>query len=534
MSTHVTLEGSRRFHQADARILGRADAHALCEVTVRLRRARPLPDPSTLGGATLSHADLATTYAAGEADMALTGEVLENAGLRLLRADASACLMRFRGPAAAMEAVFGVHLLRARRGDEIYRARVGVIHIPKELDGIVIGVFGLDTRPMGRRSRSPTFHDVPQATAGASDWFFPADLARIYNFPPGDGTGQTIGLIEFGGAYHAPDLTQFLALANIATEPRIETVQVESPTPDDPDAATGELMLDIEVIAGLCPAATIRIYFTNFTEQGWVEAMAAVVNDADQQFAAIAVCTGTTEGQLSWTSQAMCAVDDSLKAAANLGITICVASGDSGSSDGLLDGQAHVDFPASSPNVLAVGGTTLTLVGGARQEVAWMQGSGIENDGANGGSSGGGVSMTFPRPNWQSVLVASVNPQAFDGRCVPDVAANAATSPGYAWVNAGVAKANGGTSAAAPLWAAFIARLSAARGPGRRVGFLTPLLYQATANTGGAPLGQVACNDVVSGNNNTAAAGGYAAGVGYDAVTGWGSPDGARFLQSLP
>jgi kumamolisin len=117
---------------------------------------------------------------------------------------------------------------------------------------------------------------------------------------------------------------------------------------------------------------------------------------------------------------------------------------------------------------------------------------------------------------------------------VPDVAADAAGGTGYFVVAGGKAGVVGGTSAATPLWASLIARLNAARGAGKDVGYLTPVLYQSTPQTNGQPLGSVACNDITSGNNDTAADGGYSAGPGYDATTGWGSPNGAKLLQLIP
>ena len=143
------------------------------------------------------------------------------------------------------------------------------------------------------------------------------------------------------------------------------------------------------------------------------------------------------------------------------------------------------------------------------------------------------MSGVFTRPSWQSsITIASVNPGAITGRVCPDVAANAAGSTGYFTVANGSPGVVGGTSAAAPLWASLLARLNTARG--KTVGFLTPLLYQSNPKTSGTPLGQAALKDITKGNNTTAHAGGYSAGPGYDAASGWGSPDGAKLQQMLP
>jgi kumamolisin len=122
-----------------------------------------------------------------------------------------------------------------------------------------------------------------------------------------------------------------------------------------------------------------------------------------------------------------------------------------------------------------------------------------------------------------------VNPGSIEGRVVPDVAADASANTGYWTVVDGQGGASGGTSAAAPLWASLIARLNASLGA--PIGFLSPLLYQVGAN--GQTLGQTGCRDITSGNNDTASIGGYSAGPGYDAVTGWGVPIGNALASGL-
>ncbi len=231
----------------------------------------------------------------------------------------------------------------------------------------------------------------------------------------------------------------------------------------------------------------------------------------------------------------MTEINDRLNALRLLGVTTCVSAGDDGAGDLVSDGKAHVDFPASSPYVLAVGGTMVKNSGGALKEVTWNDPPGqryIGNKPTNGGSTGGGVSTVFARPTWQNVSVASLNGGSFDGRVVPDVAA-VAGSPFYDLFFAGNPSPNGGTSAAAPVWASLITRINAALPNAKQQRFVTPLLYQNSAS--GPPVGSVASVDITSGNNvSTPDPGkGYSAKAGYDAVTGWGVPDGVKLLQNL-
>jgi kumamolisin len=213
-----------------------------------------------------------------------------------------------------------------------------------------------------------------------------------------------------------------------------------------------------------------------------------------------------------------------------LGITCCISSGDDGSGDEINDGHAHIDFPSSSPNTLGVGGTMLTNSGSNINEVTWWQSPGQRAGG--GGATGGGVSTVFPRPSWQNVKVKSLNPGSIDGRVAPDISALSGP-PYYDLIFVGKDAPNGGTSASAPLWAALIARISANLPAGKQQRFLTPLLYKN--GSGGQSVGKASTRDITVGNNasHPDPGKGYKAGPGFDAVSGWGVPDGVKLLNAL-
>src|SRR5262249_40890693 len=149
---------------------------------------------------------------------------------------------------------------------------------------------------------------------------------------------------------------------------------------------------------------------------GWIANLDAVLNDPASP-SVVSVSYGLAEGTDIWTQAAIDHVNDSLQALANAGITVCISSGDDGSDDQVPnDGRAHVDFPATSPFVLSVGGTSLNRQSG--DEVVWFDGDGLRRDG--GGSGGGGVSEFNARPSWQSGIdIVSVNPHAPNGRVIP-------------------------------------------------------------------------------------------------------------------
>jgi kumamolisin len=269
-------------------------------------------------------------------------------------------------------------------------------------------------------------------------------------------------------------------------------------------------MLDIEVAGAVAPGAKVVVYFAPNTDQGFIDAISTAVHDSTNKPSVISISWGGPES--SWTQQSITALDQACQSAAALGITITVASGDNGSGDGVTDGANHVDFPASSPHVLACGGTKLVASGSTiSSETVWNE------EASNEGATGGGVSTVFPLPTWQAnsnVPLAGT----FAGRGVPDVAGDADPSTGYTVRVDGQALVIGGTSAVAPLWAGLIA-LSNAQNK-TTAGFLQPTIYAAKA----AP----AFRDITSGNN-----GAFTAGLGWDACTGLGSPIGTALIPLL-
>jgi len=368
----------------------------------------------------------------------------------------------------------------------------------------------------------------------------PADLEQRYNFPPGEGAGQTIAIAEFGGGYFASDLTAFCNQFQRPT-PTVQAISVDAPAftlqqilalppqrrREELDTSV-EVMMDVQIIAGLCPKANISVYFSTFDQRGWVDLLNKVIAARP---VALSISWGLAEDDPGWSSNAVNAINDRLNALRLLGITTCISSGDDGSGDQIDDGQAHTDFPSCSPHVLSVGGTMLKKSGATVKEVTWWESPGRRTQ-DGGGSTGGGVSTRFARPSWQNVKVKSLNSGSIDGRVMPDISALAG-EPLYDLIFVGHPQPNGGTSASAPLLAALVARIDASLPTAKRQRFLTPLLYQNNSN--GKPVGKVCSRDVTTGNNasHPEPGDGYKAKAGFDAVTGWGVPDGMKLLNTL-
>jgi kumamolisin len=260
------------------------------------------------------------------------------------------------------------------------------------------------------------------------------------------------------------------------------------------------------------------MYFTEFTQSGWVDAISRVVTDNVNNPAVLSISYGNPEDdpRSAWTTSAINVVERAFQRAAATGLTICVASGDDGSRDQTADGRAHADYPASSQFVLGCGGTRLESANDAiTQEVVW-------ND--NIGAGGGGISAISGLPDWQKAVGVppSANAPHSIGRGVPDVSGLADPATGYQIIaedgSFDPRSPTGGTSATAPLWAALIARLN--QGLGARVGFLNPVLYGRFSSG--------VLRDITQGS-----IGAYDAKPGWDACTGLGSPDGIKLLNAL-
>ncbi len=518
---NITLEGSERDTLPPARPLGPAAADERLEVTLILRpgspelwRERMARLSRAQETAHLTAEQFAQLHSATDADLRAVADFAATSGLVVVQRHAVRRTVMLSGTVTQVNAAFNVELLRFEYPGGTYRGLFGPLQLPQPLHAIVVAVLGLDTRPQARphfRQRvGPKPRRSRAATPTASS-FTAVQIASLYQFPAGLGEGECVGLIELGGGYRPQDLQAYFGALGLAV-PSVTAVSVDHAVNapiGNPNSADGEVMLDIEVAGAIAPAARIAVYFAPNTDAGFLNAITTAVHDPVNQPSIISISWGGPES--SWTGQAMSALDQALQAAAMLGITVCVASGDSGSSDGVPGGADHVDFPASSPYALACGGTRLkatatTILG----EVVWHDAF---------GATGGGVSAFFALPVWQQGLEATTVQgvvQPLTARGVPDVAADADPQTGYEVVVDGVQTVFGGTSAVAPLWAGLIARINALTG--RRAGYVQPVLYPRES----------AFRDITQGNN-----GAYRASAGWDACTGLGSPVGAQ-IAAIP
>jgi subtilase family serine protease len=444
---------------------------------------------------------------------------LHHAGMRITSTYPQRTEVEVRGAAGAVERFFHTTLLEYRDAHgRRYRVPLRRPHVPAALAGTVRGVTGLDTR--GRL----------QPAAVPLDGLLPRDVVAAYNVSPLrrvrlQGRGQTVAIVSFD-TFDPDDVTAFDRRAGIRHAPQVKRVPVNGGV-SRPGEGQAEVNLYIDVLRGVAPKAQILNYeapnrFSNF---------APVINRivSDGRADVISISWGKCEKYFRDKDSARALQDGvtaALRSAAGKGINVFVASGDDGAYDcqSVLDDRSDlspaVDFPASSPYAIAVGGTMLSV----RKNSSYLAESGWE-DVLSGGGGGGGMSQTQLRPEWQR---GAGVPKHTLRRLVPDVAATASPFSGFLVYTGGkdppeFEKA-GGTSAAAPFWAGSMTLVGelARREHAGPLPFLSDLFYRF-ARRRVSPF-----HDIVRGGNRL-----YDAGPGWDYATGLGSPDVGRLSADI-
>lgn len=517
-NSKIPIPGSKMMPLEGSRVVGLADPNEHINVTVftrtssdlhnRLKEMYKVP-PSERKY--LTKEEFEKKFGASQEDLEKVIKFAHEYGLEVTYSSKAKRTIKLSGSVRSMSEAFDVKLLRYEHPKGVYIGHEGDVLVPNELKDVIKSVHGLDNHIQSE----PRFRHKEIKYNKQKNRYTPVELAHLYNFPRLDGSGQCVALIALGDGFGQSDLHQYFSALGIPL-PKVSLVSVDGSQDIPRDIqAYGEVEFGIEVVGAIAPKAKIVVYFAPNTEQGFINSVSTAVHDCTNNPSVISIGWGTSENK--WTSQAIDELDQIFQEAAAMGITICVAAGNSGSTDGLRDGKYHVDFPASSPNVLSCGGTSLFSSNGAiDREVVW-------NDG-RGSATGGGISEHFTRPDYQShiTIPRSLNGNNFDGRGLPDVAGNADPDTGYVVLIKGQEVVAGGTSAVANLYSGLIALIN--QDLGTRIGFLNPFIYKINNQ-------DAIFNDIKYGDNSTSR--GYAATIGWDACTGWGSPNGMALLKTL-
>jgi len=588
---YTRLVGSERTPRKGATRVAPADPAETTVVSIYLRKpadAPPLPSQEDYVNTPpsertpLTREELAERYAAGDEDIAAVTAFAEKAGLTVVATAPERRLVQVSGTNAQLAKAFGVELAVYQSDRERYRGREGHVYIPKSLEGVIEGVFGLDNRRMARRS----------GTGGGAVPVTPPQVAQAYNFPSpaGGASGETVAILEFSGPTTDPvdnptcgfaqsDIDGFINNLNATTGSHLVSTTVNSVTVDHSAAAPGnvpgsatnftpqdadvEVALDIEIVVAVAQQANVVVYFAPITEQGWVDAITQIVADTTNDPSVLSISWGWTEQEadafigpddpsppawpFEWSQTAFNQMTAAFQSAAAIGMTVLVATGDNGSDCQEHDGNAHVQYPASDPWVIACGGTIVNSTSPLSEDT-WND----NNSSGQGGATGGGISYLVDPVPWQAGanVPQSVNSDHRHGRGIPDVAGNASPNSGYDLWLYGQSSASlaftspaslagftlgavGGTSAVAPLYAALIALINA--NLQTRVGYINPILYQLGSSSVFRDINDGVSNAVTWVAEDGTVGGpsaGYTSGPGWDPCTGLGSIDGTELMNA--
>jgi ATP-binding cassette subfamily B protein len=562
----VELEGTRPDHPPTAELVGASNGEANTQVSFVLPR-RPGAEPALVRAAQaraeLSQEQLEALSAPNESDVATITSFFDGQPLRVVGISKIRREIVVEGSRSAIDRLLGIETKEYRQGQRRYRSRSGNIRLPHAIHHAVEHVAGLPEPP----ARRDVLHRVGKRSDRA---YLPTEVAAHYRFPKEvDGRGQRIAVIELGGGFYESDVAAYLRLLQLP-QPELRVISVDGATNQPLDKATLqaimadlnagmpkeavakkyaeqfqdfadtiETTMDIELVAAFAPGAHIDVYFAPWDGlDGLRKALYAALGQGPDGHSstaelpvAISVSWGSAECKLD--PKILQGIDDALRLACILGVTVCCASGDYGSVDFSAgtspNHSANADFPGTSPWALACGGTTLELEPPQSSERVWnsmYSGSRM--------ATGGGMSGVLPRPEYQRNLDTpavgntwrSADCPGLSGRWLPDVASSADPNRAYSIILGGEPFTGFGTSAAAPLWTAIAA--IASKVLGRRLGWLQPWLYGSQRREG--------FFEIADGDNRVSddpEIPFYSAAPGWDPCTGFGSPNVEALINAL-
>ncbi len=515
---------------AESTDVGPAPGPILVSITFVPRNASEFFATPAPGARPLTNAGIAARYGLSVAQYTSVERYFESEGLTVLHSWPDRLSLSLEGPVGAVDAAFATSVVAGTEDGVPVTYPSSAPTLPASIEPLVGSVLGLSsgfdafttdlTPPVEASDAGPAQAATSEVTPPIARYIY--GLSSLYNVSGSfhSAANESIALLLWGYGYDPSDLSTFFAndYPSSFPAPTIEAYPVDgAPSPsanavNDPCKASQELTLDLEWSGSMAPGATLdAVYAPESASPGCSPsdaAMADAMNEAvSLPVAAISMSFGTpdpTSGGLNaaWSTD--------LSVAVQKDISLLAATGDlGGAADANCKGGAEVQYPSTSPDVLAVGGTDVSLTypvfGGSPSftETAWS-------------GSGGGVSTVYAAPVWQS--------SASGERWVPDVAATAADNYLY-WGGQNLAAA--GTSFATPLWAGLVAEMDAIHGT--PFGLIAPRLY-AIGNAENSSSHTVATGlaAVTSGSNCF-----YSAGPGWNAVTGWGSPRALNLYEDL-
>lgn len=527
----VSLAGSDPVSSRHGVKIGRKDAKDQIEIEVALKLRNMAQLDQLLADLTnpaspryrqyLTPSQFEANFGPTQADAGRVSDFLKSKNLAVVEVASDRTLVKATGTTAQVEAAFGLTINNHKNSrGEVYFANAQAPLIPIELSGIILAIHGLDNEPNWHRTHTIT-NQGAHTGSGPAGGYTPTELRSAYDVGPLINTGYTgqnqkVALFELDG-FNQADINTYNGIYGYSLfSPVPSTVLVDNFN-GLPGFNQGEVELDIEVINAIAPQAQVLVYEGPLTNQGVIDTYKKIASDN------IAHVVSTSWGLCELDSNL--SVINSLHAVyqqmASQGQSLFAASGDFGAFDCNFDGLGNdtalsVDYPASDPFVTGVGGTTLNVNG---TETVW---SGSPRSFLG---SGGGLSAIYNLPSYQTGP-GTKNSFSNGKRQVPDVSGDADPATGYSVFSGGTWQVFGGTSAAAPLWAAIatLCNQYASAGGKGYLGQANPALYRLFNTT--QPY--TPYHDVTSGNNLF-----YPATAGYDLASGIGTPDAFNLVLDM-
>jgi subtilase family serine protease len=461
----------------------------------------------------LTVAQFTERFAPTKRDYQAVEKFARSKGLIVTNIPANRMLVHLDGPVSRINKAFHVTMTNYRHPTE-NRIFYSPDREPSlDLGVIVAHIAGMNnfSLPRPKFKRAPPNFRRNSVGSGPGGAYLGNDMrAAYYGGAALTGSGQAIGLLEFDG-YSVSDVTA--SFGGESNSVPINNVLLDGATAGS-DGDDGEQVLDIVQAASMAPGLSqIRVYIAPGNSKIGVGDVDIFNQMATENVAKQLSCSW------GWNPDDTTQLDPIFQEFAAQGQNLFVASGDAGAYTG--SNATDNSYPAESVYVVAVGGTDLTTNGAGgpwQSETAWAD------------SSGGPADDGFALPSWQAGVANSTNQASTRVRNVPDVAAEANTD-NYTCDQGACSGDYGGTSFAAPRWAGFLALVNQqmASGGNSSLGFLNPVIY----SIGQSPGYNNDFHDITSGNNNNGQGQSFNAVVGYDLVTGWGSPNGQNLIDEL-
>lgn len=500
---------------------GEVDAELEFEVALKMRNFAELQG-RIAAGERVAPAEMAAKYFPLAADHQAVVDWLTGQGFKITRRDETHLAVFARASVGKIQQALKVNFARVSMEGVEYTSAVSAPSIPATLSPLLVGVNGLQPHLRARKHLIMPSAMKPNSLTGTAPPYLPSQVAQAYQanglYSSGvTGTGQTIAIV-IDTFPTTSDLQQFWSTYHVNQSiNNVQFIQVVSGTLPSP---SGEESLDVEWSSSIAPGAKVRVYAatdlsSSNLDQAYSQIYTDVTTHPEYGIHQMSMSFGlgetySTASQVSTDSQYFANL-------ASAGVTLFASTGDGGSTPGTgaagdTSGPVQAETPASDPNVTGVGGTSLNLDanGNESSETGWSL-------------SGGGTSIYFARPAWQT----GTGLPSGTTRAVPDVSSVADPGTGaYVTLN-GAQTVFGGTSWSSPTWAGFCALLNQSRANVHlpSLGLLGPKIYPL--------LGTANFRDITSGSNSNQTGVGYSAGVGYDLVTGLGAPNVQGIAQAL-